>query len=370
MVIVNELGLIPDQKTRSDGTMEAYGYYFTQVGSPLEKRSFALEKPQGEDVVVKIAGCGLCHTDLGFISGNVKTNSELPLVLGHEISGEVAAAGPDAGNLLGKKVIVPAVLPCGECELCKGGRSNICRRQKMPGNDFDGGFASHVTVPGRFLCRLPEDTGKFKISHLSVVADAVTTPYQSLVRSNLKKGDLAVVIGVGGIGIYMAQVAKDAGATVIAIDIDDARLEKASELGADFTINSKGLSERDIRDRVRTIGKENKLPRYEWKIFETSGTADGQMAAFSLLTFAGSLGVIGFTMDKVSVRLSNIMAFDADVFGNWGCKPEYYPTVVDKVLKGAINILDNIDERPLDSINEVLPLAFDHKLPKRVIFVP
>jgi 6-hydroxycyclohex-1-ene-1-carbonyl-CoA dehydrogenase len=72
----------------------------------------------------------------------------------------------------------------------------------------------------------------------------------------------------------------------------------------------------------------------------------------------------------VSIRLSNVMAFDADIFGNWGCKPEYYPAAVEKALQGAINVLDNIEERPLDSINEVLPLAFEHKLTKRVIFVP
>ena len=350
--------------------MEAYGYFFTGVGEPLEKRSFTLGEVQGDAAVVKVAGCGLCHTDLGFISGNVKTNAELPLILGHEISGEVVAAGPDSQEFLGKNVIIPAVLPCGECDLCKSGRSNICRRQKMPGNDFNGGFASHITVPGRFLCLLPEDMGRFKVSQLSVIADAVTTPYQSLQRSNLKEGDLAVVIGVGGIGIYMAQLAKDAGATVIVIDIDDAKLENAVRMGADFSINSKGLSERDVRDKVRALAKENKLPRYEWKIFEASGTPEGQKAAFSLLTFAGTLGVIGFTMDKVSIRLSNTMAFDADIFGNWGCKPEYYPAVVEKVLHGKINVLDNIEERPLDSINEVLPLAFDHKLSKRVIFVP
>jgi 6-hydroxycyclohex-1-ene-1-carbonyl-CoA dehydrogenase len=240
----------------------------------------------------------------------------------------------------------------------------------MPGNDFNGGFATHILVPGRFLCKLPDETGKLKLSQFSVIADAVTTPFQSLERSNLTKGDLAIVIGVGGIGIYMAQLAKDAGATVIAIDIDDAKLENAVRMGADFSINSKGLSDRDIRDKVRDVVKENKLPKYQWKIFETSGSAEGQQAAFSLLTFAGTLGIVGFTMDKVPVRLSNIMAFDADVFGNWGCKPEHYPAVVDKVLNGNINILDNIEERPLDSINDVVALAFDHKLTKRVIFVP
>jgi 6-hydroxycyclohex-1-ene-1-carbonyl-CoA dehydrogenase len=352
------------------GPIEAYGYYFTGAGAPMEKRSLTVGEVQGDDVVVKVAGCGLCHTDLGFISGNVKTKAELPLILGHEISGEVVAAGPGSSKLLGKNVIIPAVLPCGECDLCKSGRSNICRRQKMPGNDFNGGFATHILVPGRFLCKLPDDMGKFKLSQFSVIADAVTTPFQSLERSHLKKGDLAIVIGVGGIGIYMAQLAVDAGATVIAIDIDEAKLQNALRMGAHFSINSKGLSDRDIRDKVRALVKENSLPKYQWRIFETSGTAEGQQAAFSLLTFAGTLGIVGFTMDKVAIRLSNIMAFDADLFGNWGCKPEHYPAVVDKVIQGNVNVLDNIEERPLDSINEVVPLAFDHKLAKRVIFVP
>ena len=175
----------------------------------------------------------------------------------------------------------------------------------MPGNDFNGGFASHITVPGRFLCRLPEDMGKFKVSHLSVVADAVTTPYQSLQRSGLKKGDLAIVIGVGGIGTYMAQIAKDAGATVIAIDIDDAKLENAIKMGADYSINAKGLAERDVRDKVRALGKENKLPRYGMS-FRTGipcFTLDSSFLIRPPMTAVSPL----FTMTRVSASLVEIM---------------------------------------------------------------
>jgi len=351
-------------------TINAYGYFFTKVGEPLERKEFTAREPGADEVVVQIAGCGLCHTDLGFIAGKVNTNSPLPLILGHEISGTVVASGNSFLNLVGKNAIIPAVLPCGECELCKGGRSNVCRNQKMPGNDFNGGFASHITVPARFVCEVPQSIGKFKLEHLSVIADAVTTPYQSLVRSKLKKGDLAVVIGVGGIGIYMAQFAKQAGAKVIALDIDDAKLQKAKQLGTDFTINTKTLQEKELKDAIRNLVKENKLPKHQWKVFETSGTAAGQTVAFSLLSFAGTVGIVGFTMDKVTVRMSNIMAFDADLFGNWGCKPEYYPEVVKKVLAEEINILDNIEVHPLSAINEIIPMALGHKLEKRVIFKP
>ncbi len=350
--------------------INGYGYYLTGVNEPLERKDFTAREPFADEVVVAVAGCGLCHTDLGFIGGKVGTNSELPLILGHEISGTVVAAGADCEALNGKNVIIPAVLPCGECALCKSGRSNVCRSQKMPGNDFNGGFASHITVPGRFLCELPESLGKYALPQLSVIADAVTTPYQSVVRSNLQEGELAIVIGVGGIGIYMAQLAKNAGATVIAIDIDDAKLERVKQFGADYIVNSKGLSEKDIKKSVRGLVKENGLPKLQWRVFETSGSAAGQMVAFSLLSFAGTVAIVGFTMEKVTIRLSNAMAFDADLFGNWGCKPEYYPAVVDKVLKEEINLLDNIEEHPLDSINEIIPLALEHKLEKRVIFTP
>ncbi len=350
--------------------IQAYGYFFSAADKPLEKKEFTVESVEKDWVVVKVAGCGLCHTDLGYISGSVKTVSELPLILGHEISGEVVASGADCEKLVGKKVLIPSTLPCGECELCRKGRSNVCRNQKMPGNDFNGGFASHISVPGRFVCQLPDDIGQYELQQLSIIADAVTTPYQSLQRSNLENGDLAVVIGTGGIGIYMVQLTAGAGATVIAIDIDEKKLASAKNQGAAYTVNSKDMSERDMKKQIRSLVKENSLPQHQWKIFETSGTAGGQATAFSLLSFAGTVGIVGFTMDKVTVRLSNLMAFDADFFGNWGCKPEYYPEVVDMALKGDVNILDNIEEHPLDSINEIVPLAFEHKLEKRVIFLP
>jgi 6-hydroxycyclohex-1-ene-1-carbonyl-CoA dehydrogenase len=349
--------------------IKAYGYFFEEAGAKLARKEFLIDPPADDEAVVKVAGCGLCHTDISFYTGQVKTR-HMPLVLGHEISGEVVAAGKTFEGLQGKNVIIPAVLPCGECDMCRKGRGNVCAQQKMPGNDFNGGFASHIRVPARFLCELPQDLKGLKVSDFAVIADAVTTPYQALMRSNTQAGDLAVVIGVGGLGTYMVQLAKSAGAKVIAIDIDEPKLANALKMGADYSVNAKGLEQKEVKGAVRNLVKEHKLPRAGWRVFETSGTAPGQMIGFSLLSFAGTLGVIGFTMDKVNLRLSNIMAFDADVFGNWGCRPEYYPAVVEKVLGGDINIRDNIEEHPLDSINEIVPLALEHKLEKRVVFVP
>ena len=350
--------------------IKAYGYFLCTPGEALERREFTIDALADDQVVVEVAGCGLCHTDLAFMSGDVRTKHDLPLVLGHEISGAVIAAGAHYQDKLETRVIVPAVLPCGECELCLAGRDNICRHQEMPGNDFNGGFASHVVVPGRSLCQLPDDLEGFDLAQLSVVADAITTPYQAMVRSGLKAGDLAIVIGTGGIGLYMVQHAKNAGATVIAIDVDAAKLAVAEKQGADFTICSKGRDERELKKTVRALVKEQKLPGTQWKVYEASGSAGGQSAAFALLSFAGSVSIIGFTMEKISLRLSNVMAFDASLFGNWGCSPRHYPVVVGDVLTRKINLADNIETHPLDQINEVVALAVAHKLERRAILAP
>lgn len=350
--------------------IEAYGEYLVAVGKPLERREFRIKSVAADHVVVKVAGCGLCHTDLGFISGEVKTKHELPLIVGHEISGSVAAAGEQYASLVGRNVIVPAVLPCGECELCRDGRDNICQRQLMPGNDFHGGFASHVLAPGQFLAQLPEDLGDFDLAQLSVIADAITTPYQSLIRSGLREGDLAIVIGVGGIGLYLVQHARNAGARVISLDIDVVKVSSALEQGSDFGICTANMDEREIKTQIRDLVKKHGLPKNQWRVFDTSGSAEGQRTAFSLLSYAGTIGIVGFTMDKVNVRLSNIMAFDADVFGNWGCRPVHYAEVINDVLAQKINVRDNIQQFSLSEINMVVAEALGHRLAKRAVLVP
>lgn len=350
--------------------IHARGYFFTHPNSPLEERRFEIDAVSENDVVVRVAGCGLCHTDLRFLSGEVKTKQAPPLILGHEISGTVIGSGSRFSDLENRSVIVPAVLPCGECELCADGRDNICQNQKMPGNDIHGGFATHVVVPGKFLCLVPERVGALRLSQLSVIADAVTTPYQSLKKSHLKKGDLAIVIGVGGIGIYMVQHAANVGATVIAMDISEQRLKIARSQGAHHVLCVDNLPEKNVKEEVRRLVKTHELPRYQWKIFETSGSIGGQSLAYSLLTFASVLGIVGFTLEKLTVRLGNVMAFDADIFGNWGCRPGHYAEVVDQVLSGKIDVLSNITEYPLDSINDVISRARAHELEKRPVLVP
>jgi len=321
-----------------------------------------------DEAIVKIAGCGVCHTDLSFWHDGVRTKKEMPLTLGHEISG-VVTEGPQ--QWVGKNVIIPAVLPCGDCELCNKGRSNMCQNQLMPGNDFHGGFASHIKVPHKYLCKVPDSILEdYSLEQLSVIADAISTPYQVIDKSELETGDLAIVIGVGGVGVYGALIAKIKGAKVLAIDINDEKLANAKAHGVDATLNSKGLDFKEIKGKVREIAKELGASKFGWKIYEFSGTTPGQELAFGLLTFTSTLSIVGFTMDKMNVRLSNLMAFDAKVIGTWGCKPELYPEVVDLIASGKLKIKDFVETFPMSKINEVFNNTLEHKYDKRSVLVP
>lgn len=327
-----------------------------------------MPEPEAHEALVKIAGCGVCHTDLSFWHYGVKTKKELPLTLGHEISGTVIA-GP--AEWVGRNVIIPAVLPCGECELCKKGRSNMCQKQLMPGNDFHGGFASHIKVPARFLCPVPDALlTRYPLEKLSVIADAISTPYQVIRKSELEAGDLAIVIGVGGVGIYAALIARIFGAKVLALDIDDAKLETAKIHGIDAVLNIRGLDIKAIKEQVREIAKGLGVSRYVWKIFEMSGTKSGQELGFNLITFTSTLSIVGFTLDRTEVRLSNLMAFDAKLIGTWGCKPELYPEVVDLLTTGKLKIDDFVETFPLSKINEVFRNSLNHVYRKRSVLVP
>ncbi len=353
-------------------SLEAYRWLMTGVNARLERAAFRAEPGPGE-VVVDIAGCGVCHTDLGYLYDGVRTNHPLPLALGHEISGRVVDAEAGAQSWGGKAVIVPAVLPCGECDLCQRGLGTICRRQKMPGNDIQGGFASHIVVPARGLCEVDEArlaSAGLALADVSIVADALTTPYQAVRRAGVKPGSLAIVVGVGGVGGYCVQVANAFGAKVVAIDVDDEKLAAMSRHGAALTINSRAQDSKSIKAAVADFAKKNGLRATEWCIFECSGTAPGQLTAYSLLVHGATLSVVGFTMDKVEVRLSNLMAFDARAIGNWGCPPESYPEALALVLDGKVQIKPFVEAHPLDDINRVLAAVHEREIKKRAVLVP
>jgi 6-hydroxycyclohex-1-ene-1-carbonyl-CoA dehydrogenase len=337
----------------------------------LELKEIPVPALKPGEVLVEVAGCGVCHTDLGYFYDGVPTVSKPPLTLGHEIAGTVVAG---EAAWMGKEVIIPAVMPCRQCYLCKTGRGNRCLNQKMPGNSLGiyGGFSSHIPVPAIDLCEVKK-RGAFPLAQLAVVADAGTTPYQAATRADLKPGDNVVVIGItGGVGQYMGQMAKALGAnTVIGIARNEEKLNRALQYGADFVINSTGKDAQAVTKEFRNICKANALPNYGWKIFEITGAKAGQEIGLSLLGFTGKMIVVGFGLAKAEYALGRLMAFDADIIGTWGCLPEYYPAVLDMVLKKKIVIEPFVETRPMSTIAETFQEVHKAGSPaKRIVLTP
>ncbi len=335
----------------------------------LEKCEIDVPELKQGEVLVEVAGCGVCHTDLGYFYHGVPTINKPPLTLGHEISGTVVAGDE---KWIGKEVIIPAVMPCRQCLLCKTGRGNRCLAQKMPGNSMGiyGGFSSHIPVPSIDLCEV-KDRGAIPLSNLAVVADAATTPFQAAKRADIQVGDNTIVVGVGGVGQYMVQILKALGAnTVIGIDINQDRLDTMLDNGADFVVNSMGKSPRDILGEIKAYRKEKDLPTPGWKIFECSGSKPGQELGLALLSFIGKMVIVGFGPQKVEYSISRLMAFDAELIGTWGCLPEYYPSVLSMITSGKINFKEFVQTRPMSTIAEAFDEAHKQSPDKRIVLVP
>ncbi len=337
----------------------------------LARTSVDVPELKPGEVLIEIAGCGVCHTDLGYFYDGVPTVSKPPLTLGHEISGVVVAGD---GAWVGKEVIVPAVMPCNNCPICAAGRNNRCLAQKMPGNSMGiyGGFSSHIVVPAQDLCEVTDKKG-MPLSHFAVIADAGTSPYQAAMRAELQPGDLTIIVGAtGGLGVYATQVVSALGAKeVIGIARNPEKLKRALDFGATHVISSMDKTAREVKDEFRNYCKEKGLPsNYGWKIFEWTGQAAGQEIALELLSFIGKLMICGFGMQKNEYSLSRLMAFDADIMGSWGCLPKYYPEVLKLVLNNKIQIEPFVETRPMSQIQQAFEEAHKGTLMKRIVLTP
>jgi len=297
------------------------------------------------DALVKVAACGFCHTDLHYLDHGVPTAKAPPLILGHEISGVVAEMGPGSvGRSVGDRVLVPSVLPCGDCEYCRAGRGNICPHLKMPGNHLDGGFAEYVRIPARDLVPLPPD---LDLARSAVIADALTTPYHAVVhRAGVRSGEWVVVVGCGGVGINAVQFAVAAGANVIAVDLRAEKRDAARRLGACETLDPAEHPDLGREVRKRSGGGADVA-------LEVVGKPETVSLALSTLRRGGRLCVVGYSDAVVPIPLNRLMFFEYTIVGSLGCRPVDYPRVIEMVRRGTVT-LDAVvtNTLPLDRIGE------------------
>lgn len=319
---------------------------FRAAHQPLTVEDVPTPAPGPGELLITVAGCGVCHTDLHYLDHGTPTFKQPPMILGHEIAGTVAALGEGAAGFpLGDRILIPAVLSCGSCEMCRLGRENICESMRMLGNHMDGGFAEYVVVPARDVFRLPEEV---PLVEGAIIADAVTTPFHAVVRrGRVVPGDWVIVFGCGGVGLSLVQVAGAVGARVIAVDVREDKLARARAMGAQHALN--GATPKLDREVRKLTGSGAHVA------FEAVGLAATQEQAFNCLRAGGRLVLVGYSSETMPLNAGRVMFREIEVTGSLGCRPVDYPRVIELVRQGRIDVQALVTHRfPLARINEAL----------------
>lgn len=318
--------------------------------------------PGPGEALVRVAACGVCHTDLHYLDHGTPTFRDPPLVLGHEVAGTVEAVGPEVDDgRVGDRILVPALLTCGSCEACRSGRENLCRAGRMPGNHLDGGYAELMVVPARDLVELPEE---IPLVEAAIIADALTTPYHAVVRrGGVEPADPVAVVGCGGIGLNVVQTAAALGARVTALDVDPGKLEWARRLGAEHVLNS-SVEDRPDRAVRRLTGGGVAVA------FEAVGKPGTQELALGTLRAGGRLVLVGYSPEVMPLNAGRVMFRELDVVGSLGCRPVDYPRVVELVRRGKLELEALVTHRfALEEIEEAFD-ALRAGEPVRAVVVP
>ena len=207
-------------------------------GQALAVEGVARPTPGPGQVLVKIAACGVCHTDLHAAHGDWPIKPSLPLIPGHEGVGTVVEVGQGVEHVkLGDRVGVPWLhTACGHCAHCLGGWETLCEAQQNTGYSVNGGFAEYVLADADYVGHLPANLGFLEVAPILC---AGVTVYKGLKVTDAKPGDWVAISGVGGLGHMAVQYAKAMGFKVAAIDIDDEKLRLAKTLGADIAVNAR-----------------------------------------------------------------------------------------------------------------------------------
>lgn len=196
-------------------------------------------KPQAGpgEVIVRIETSGLCHTDIHAAQGDWPIKPTLPLIPGHEGVGIVEQVGPGVTTpRVGDRVAMPWLgAACGTCEYCVDGWETLCESQVNTGYGVNGSYAEYATANAAYVAQVPDAVDPLDAS---VLTCAGVTTYKAIKLSGARPGSLVAVFGIGGLGHLAVQYAKISGATVVAVDINDEKLELATELGADHVVNA------------------------------------------------------------------------------------------------------------------------------------
>ncbi|XP_057970445.1 uncharacterized protein LOC131159501 [Malania oleifera] len=336
------------------------GAVFWEPNKPLSIEDFHMPRPKSGEILLKNKACGVCHSDLHVIKGELPFAS--PCVVGHEITGEVVEHGPLTDSQIVKRfpigthVIGAFIMPCGSCFFCTKGQDDLCEAffayNRAKGTLYDGetrlflrnsgkpvfmysmgGLAEYCVVPAHALCHLPDS---LPYTESAILGCAVFTAYGAMTHAaGLHPGDSVAVIGIGGVGSSCLQLARAFGASdIIAIDVQDPKLQKAKQLGATHTINA--LQE-DAAEKIREItggrGVDiavEALGKPQTFLQCVRSVRDGGKAVMIGLAKAGAVG---------EVDINHLVRRQIKVIGSYGARARQdLPKLVKLAETGIFNL--------------------------------
>ena len=305
-------------------------------------------RPGPGEVLVRIAACGVCASDLHVVQGVTPHGPDLPQILGHEPAGVVADVGEGVDDWLpGDRVAFTMARPCGRCPYCEAGRDNLCVTLQVPGVDEDGAQAQYALADHRFLVPVP---GDLPLEQAAIMTDAVATPYHALKRGGIGEGMTVAVYGLGGLGMHAVQLAQLAGAQVIGVDIDEVNLQRALDWGAEAVVDA---SDGKPARRVKELS-EGGVDRS----FEFVGLATSVDQAVKSLRVGGRATVAGLGLEAIeTLPLALFVAQEFELVGSFGYTPQDLGELFDLAEAGRLDLTRSITHRfALDAFPEALGL--------------
>ena len=308
------------------------GAIFHAFGEPLSIERLPDPEPKADGVVIAVKATGLCRSDWHGWIGHAPEIT-LPHVPGHELAGVIEAVGKDVKNWkAGDRVTVPFVCGCGTCPQCGTGNQQVCDRQSQPGFTHWGSFAEYVAIDyaDENLVRLPDELDYVTAARLGC---RFVTSFRAVVdQGRLSTGQWIAVHGSGGVGLSAIMIAKALDAQVIAVDIDEAKLDLARQLGADATVNAQEVDSvaREIK-RATEGGAHVSV--------DALGSAETCKNSISCLRKRGRHIQVGLMLgDDVwpPVPMHRVIAHELEIFGSHGIQAHRYPQLLSMIEAGDL----------------------------------
>jgi propanol-preferring alcohol dehydrogenase len=320
--------------------------------------------PDRGQVLVTIEGAGFCHSDIHVIDGEIRVLPRLPLTLGHENAGRVAALGAGVQAVKeGDPVAVYGGWGCGNCDPCVTGHEQLCDRPQWVGlSEHDGGYAEYLLVPHeRYLVKLE----RLKPEEAAPLTDAALTPYRAIRKALpfLEADHHVLLIGVGGLGQYGLKLLRLlTGCPIIAVDVSDEKLRRARELGADVVLNAGAA---DLAAHIRELTHGHGVPA----AFDFVGSDATLALAIGSTRALGKVTQVGLAGGAARLKVLDNAAFEVTFEATlWGTIKELRE-VLALAESGRLSPIP-LEFEPLDRINEVYARVKKGQVGGRVVITP